>query len=147
MIFVVILNSIVSFTTTPLSLTKALKSLLNPLNFLKVKVEDIAMIITLTLRFVPLVLEQTDKIIDAQKIRGADFNSKNVIKKIKSYTHVIVPIIISLLSRTSDIATAMENRCYTGENRTCFKKLKFTFKDILAAVFLFSLFILVVLMR
>ena len=145
MIFIVILNSIVSFTTTPSKLTKALKSLLSPLKYLKVKVEDIATIIALSLRFVPLVLEQTSKIIDAQKMRGACFNSKNILKKIKSYTHVIVPVMISLLNRTNDIATAMENRCYTGENRTHFKKLKFTFKDTLAAIFLFSFFILVAL--
>lgn len=147
MIFIVILNSIVSFTTTPSKLTKALKSLLSPLKYLKVKVEDIATIIALSLRFVPLVLEQTSKIIDAQKIRGADFNSKNVIKKIRSYAHVIVPVMISLLNRTNDIATAMENRCYTGENRTCFRVLKFTLKDTLAAVFLFLFFFLVVLIK
>ena len=147
MTFVVILNSIVSFTTTPSNLTKALKFFIGPLKYIKVKVEDIAMIITLTLRFVPLVLEQNSKIIDAQKIRGADFNNKNIIKKIKSYNQVIVPTIISLLNRTNDITTAMENRCYTGENRTCFKKLKFNFKDILATMFLFSFFVLVVLIE
>ena len=147
MLFLVVVSSLVSFTTTPLDLTKALENLLKPLKYVKIPVEDVAMIITLTLRFVPLVIEQTNKVMDAQKMRGANFYSKNIIKKIKSHVYAVLPVLISLFKRIKDLATAMESRCYTGKNRTHFKELKFTLIDISAIFFLFIFFILVVLLK
>ena len=128
-IFLVIMSSLVSFTTTPMDLTKALEWLIKPLKILKVPVEDAALIITLTLRFVPEVIEQTNKILDAQKIRGFDVYRKNILKKLKNLAYVAVVLLVSLIKRSDDIATAMECRCYTGKNRTKFRPLKFKKKD------------------
>ena len=147
MLFLVTISSFVSFTTTPLNLTKALENLLKPLKYVKIPVEDVAIIITLTLRFVPLVIEQTNKVIDAQKMRGANFYSKNIIKKIKSYVYVVLPVLISLFKRIKDLVIAMESRCYSGKNRTHFKELKFKKTDALAAVFITLILILTLILR
>lgn len=135
----ILISSLTSFTTTPMDLTKALDWLFDPLKFLKIPVNDLSLLITLTLRLIPTVIEQTNKIIDAQKIRGANFNNKNIFKKLNSIIYVIVPTLISLLKKTTDFATALECRCYTGKARTRFKPLKLKKEDITALLVLIVL--------
>ena len=140
-IFLVMINSLISFTTTPIELKKSLLFLMRPLKIVKVPIEDVALTITLTLRLIPSVVEQANKVMDAQKIRGVNFSSKNIVKRTKNYIYIIIPILVSLLRQANDLATAMECRCYTGKNRTSFRTLKFKKLDIVflfVVIFLFS---------
>lgn len=139
----VLISSLTSFTTTPMSLTKSIKWMLKPLKIFKVPVNDLALIITLSLRLIPMVIEQVNKVIDAQKVRGADFYSRNLINRVKSLVLVIIPTLINLLNKTKSLVIAMECRCYTGKDRTEYEPLVFKKKDIFASIFL-SVFILVI---
>lgn len=143
MTFLVMLSSLVSFTTTPMELKKSLEWLMRPLNLINVPVEDVTLVITLTLRLIPTVVEQANKVVDSQKIRGVDFFDKNIIKRAKNYVYVIIPLLISLLRQADELAMAMECRCYTNKGRTkfktlCFKKMDFLFFCITICVFLLS---------
>ena len=104
---------ILIYTTTPINLAKGLESLLAPLKVLKFPVHEFSMIISISLRFIPLLEEELKKIMDIQKMRGAGVGSKNIIKKIGALKTVIIPLIISILRRSEQIAIAMESRCYT----------------------------------
>lgn len=144
MILLILISSLTSFTTTPASLAKSIKWVLKPLKFLKVPVNDLALIITLSLRLIPMVVDQINKIINAQKVRGADFYSKNIINRMKVLVCIIVPTLTSLLSKTSNLVTAMECRCYTGKVRTEYNPLSFKKVDLLA-FFVSAIFITVLL--
>ena len=141
MLLLVLISSLTSFTTTPTSLTKSIKWMLKPLKIFKLPVNDLALIITLSLRLIPMVIEQVNKVIDAQKVRGADFYSRNLINRVKSLVLVIIPTLINLLNKTKSLVIAMECRCYTGKDRTEYEPLVFKKKDIFASIFL-SVFIL-----
>ena len=104
----------VSYTTTPIQLTDSLESLLSPLKLLKVPVSDFAMMMSIALRFIPTLSEETEKIMTAQRSRGADFNTGSLVKRIKSLVPVLVPLFVSAFRRADDLATAMECRCYNG---------------------------------
>ena len=143
MLLLVLISSLTSFTTTPTSLTKSIKWMLKPLKFFKVPVNDLALIITLSLRLIPTVIDQINKVIDAQKVKGVDFYSKNLIKRINSSVCIIIPTLINLLNKTKNLVTAMECRSYTGKDRTEYEPLVFKKKDIFAFIFL-SVFILVI---
>lgn len=122
----VIGSSIMTLTTTPNQLTDGLEKLLNPLKKLKFPVHEIAMMMSIALRFIPILLEETDKIMKAQIARGADFESGNLIKKAKSMIPLLVPLFISAFRRANDLAMAMEARCYRGgEHRTKMKPLQY----------------------
>lgn len=108
-----------TYTTTPLALTDALESLLSPLKKIHVPVHEFSMIMTIALRFIPTLIDETEKIISAQTARGADFSSGNIVKRAKALVPVIIPLFASAFRRADDLATAMECRCYTGgEGRT-----------------------------
>ena len=108
-----------TYTTTPIALTDAIEDLLSPLKKLHIPVHDFAMMMTIALRFIPLLVEETDKIMTAQKARGADFSSGSIIQRIKALIPVIIPLFASAFNRAGDLATAMECRCYHGgEGRT-----------------------------
>ncbi|MFI3176422.1 MAG: energy-coupling factor transporter transmembrane component T [Eubacteriales bacterium] len=131
--FLIIGSSIMTLTTTPNQLTDGLENLLNPLKRIKVPVHEIAMMMSIALRFIPILLEETDKIMKAQIARGADFESKNIIKRAKSYVPILVPLFISAFRRANDLALAMEARCYRGgEYRTKMKPLHYARRDYLA---------------
>ncbi len=131
--FLIIGSSIMTLTTTPNQLTDALEKMLGPLKRIKVPVHEIAMMMSIALRFIPILLEETDKIMKAQLARGADFESGNVIKKAKSLVPLLVPLFISAFRRANDLALAMEARCYRGgENRTKMKPLKYSRRDFVA---------------
>ena len=125
---------ILMYTTSPIALTDGLEQLLAPLAKLKVPVHTFAMMMTMALRFIPTLLEETQKIINAQKARGADFDSGNVIAKAKALIPILIPLLISQFRRAEELATAMECRCYRGGGgRTRMTILRFSAKDFLAA--------------
>lgn len=133
LVFLIIGSSVMTLTTTPNNLTDGMEKLLNPLKIFKVPVHEIAMMMSIALRFIPILLEETDKIMKAQIARGADFESGSLIKKAKSLVPLLVPLFISAFRRANDLAMAMEARCYRGgEHRTKMKPLIYKKRDILA---------------
>ena len=141
-------SSIMTLTTTPTQLTDALESLLRPLKKIHVPVHEIAMMMSIALRFIPILMEETDKIMKAQIARGADFESKNIVKKIKSMVPLLVPLFISAFRRANDLAMAMEARCYRGgEGRTKMKPLVYHGRDRVAYMVLLAFFAICILTR
>ncbi|MBD5444358.1 MAG: energy-coupling factor transporter transmembrane protein EcfT [Lachnospiraceae bacterium] len=126
LIFLIIGSSVMTLTTTPNNLTDGMERLMRPLKIFKIPVHEVAMMMSIALRFIPVLLEETDKIMKAQIARGADFESGNLIKKAKSLVPLLVPLFISAFRRANDLAMAMEARCYRGgEHRTKMKPLKY----------------------
>ena len=122
--FLIIGSSVMTLTTTPNNLTDGMENLMNPLRKFKVPVHEIAMMMSIALRFIPILMEETDKIMKAQIARGADFESGNIIKKAKALVPLLVPLFISAFRRANDLAMAMEARCYRGgDGRTKMKPL------------------------
>ena len=125
---------ILMYTTSPISLTDGIERLLSPLAKLHVPVHTFAMMMTMALRFIPTLLEETQKIINAQKARGADFDSGNIIDKAKALIPILIPLLIAQFRRAEELATAMECRCYRGGGgRTRMTVLRFAARDFLAA--------------
>lgn len=130
LVFLIMGSSVMTLTTTPNNLTDAIEKLLGPLKVIRVPVHEIAMMMSIALRFIPILLEETDKIMKAQIARGADFESGNLIKKAKSLVPLLVPLFISAFRRANDLAMAMEARCYRGgEHRTKMKPLAYRKRD------------------
>lgn len=126
----ILFSSVLTFTTSPTDLTDALERLMKPLSIFHIKVHEIAMMMTIALRFVPTLLEETDKIMSAQKARGADMESGNLLKRVKALTPVLIPLFVSAFRRAYDLAVAMECRCYQGgKGRTRMKQLHFIKRD------------------
>ena len=122
---------LLTYTTSPISLTDGLESLLNPLNKIKVPVHELSMMMCIALRFIPTLIEETDKIMSAQKARGADFENGSIIDRAKALIPILVPLFIGAFRRADELATAMECRCYQGgEGRTKMKLLRYTRWDI-----------------
>lgn len=133
LVFLITGSSVMTLTTTPNQLTDGLEKLLKPLNAIRVPVHEIAMMMSIALRFIPILIEETDKIMKAQIARGADFESGNLIQKAKNMVPLLVPLFVSAFRRANDLATAMEARCYRGgENRTKMKPLIYHKRDYLA---------------
>ena len=132
----ILLSSVLTFTTSPTDLTDALERLMKPLSVFHIKVHEIAMMMTIALRFVPTLLEETDKIMAAQKARGADMESGNIFTRIKALVPVLVPLFVSAFRRAYELAIAMECRCYRGgEGRTRMKQLHLARRDVIAMLF------------
>ncbi len=126
---------LMTYTTSPISLTDGLERLLNWMKALHVPVHELATMMSIALRFIPTLVEETDKIMSAQKARGADFESGNLFEKAKALIPILVPLFISAFRRADELATAMECRCYHGgEGRTKLNVLKYQRRDILALV-------------
>ena len=126
---------LLTYTTSPLALTDGLESLLSPLKKIRVPVHELAMMMSIALRFIPTLIEETDKIMSAQRARGASFDTGNLIEKAKALIPLLVPLFISAFRRAEELATAMECRCYHGgEGRTRMKQLKFRPADLLFMV-------------
>ncbi|MDO4344519.1 MAG: energy-coupling factor transporter transmembrane component T [Eubacteriales bacterium] len=143
--YLIIGSSVMTLTTTPNQLTDGMEKGLRPLNKIHVPVHDIAMMMSIALRFIPILLEETDKIMKAQMARGADFESGGIIQKAKSMVPLLVPLFISAFRRANDLAMAMEARGYHGgEGRTKMKPLHYEKRDhaayIIMAVYLFAMF-------
>lgn len=139
LIFLIIGASIMTLTTTPNQLTDGLERLMRPLNKIHVPVHEIAMMMSIALRFIPILLEETDKIMKAQMARGADFESGGLIQKVKNMVPLLVPLFISAFRRANDLAMAMEARCYHGgDGRTQMKPLKYAGRDYAAYLVVFG---------
>ena len=131
--YLVIGSSVMTLTTTPNQLTDGLERLLNPLKKIHVPVHEIAMMMSIALRFIPILLEETDKIMKAQIARGADLESGNILQKAKAMIPILVPLFVSAFRRANDLAMAMEARCYRGgAGRTKMKPLVYAGRDYLA---------------
>jgi len=141
LILLVTVTSVLTLTTTPIALTDGIERLLNPFKKIGVPAHELAMMMTIALRFIPTLIEETDKIMKAQMARGADFESGNILQRAKALIPLLVPLFLGAFRRADDLAMAMEARCYRGgENRTRMKQLKYTTLDgvtfILTTVFL-----------
>ena len=130
LVFLILMSSLLTFTTSPIALTDAVERLLAPLKYVKAPVHELAMMMTIALRFIPTLLEETDRIMKAQSSRGADFVNGNLWQRAKNMVPLLVPLFISAFRRADDLATAMEARCYRGgEGRTKMHQLAYTWRD------------------
>ena len=124
---------LLTYTTSPIALTDGIESLLGPLKVIRLPVHELAMMMCIALRFIPTLIEETDKIMSAQKARGADFENGNIFRRVKALVPILVPLFISSFRRADELATAMECRCYHGgEGRTKMKLLRYKLRDIKA---------------
>jgi energy-coupling factor transport system permease protein len=139
---------LLTYTTSPLQLTDGMEKLMNPLKKLHVPVHELSMMMSIALRFIPTLIEETDKIMNAQKARGAEFDTGNLIQKAKAMLPLLVPLFISAFRRADELATAMESRCYHGgEGRTKMKVLKMAGRDWIALGCGAALLVLTILLR
>lgn len=145
-VLLVLGSSVLMYTTTSVMLTDGIESLFSPLKKVHFPVHEIAMMMSIALRFIPTFVDETDRIMKAQMARGSNFDSKNLIAKIKSYIPILIPLFISAWRKAEDLATAMNARCYRGgAGRTKFKVLKFTYIDLLLVVLTVILYVAIVL--
>lgn len=146
--FLVMISSVLTLTTTPVSLTDGIEILLKPLTYIKFPVHELALIMSIALRFIPTLIDETNRIISAQKARGADFESGNIFKRIKAIVPILIPLLISAFRRADELGDAMDARCYSGSKiRTKYKKLKFGWRDLVAFFFVAALIAGVVLLN
>ena len=135
LLLLVMASAVLTLTTTPVRLTDGIESLLTPLKWIKFPVHELALIMSIALRFIPTLIDETNRIIAAQKARGADFESGNIIKRIKAVVPILIPLLISAFRRAEELGDAMDARCYSGsKNRTKYKKLTFGWRDLVAAI-------------
>lgn len=142
---VVLGASLLTYTTSPVEIADGIESLLKPLKYIKFPVHEFALIMSIALRFIPTLLDETDRIIKAQKARGADFESGNIFKRAKALIPVLIPLLISSFRRADELADAMDARCYSGsKNRTKYKKMKLSYRDFIGTIFMAGLIVGVV---
>ena len=135
LIFLITGTSLLTLTTSPIALTDGIENLLNPFKKIGLPAHELAMMMTIALRFIPTLLEETDKIMKAQMARGADFESGNILRRAKNLVPLLVPLFINAFRRAEELANAMEARCYRGgENRTRLNELKLDTKDIVTLI-------------
>ncbi len=138
LVFLVLGTSLLTLTTSPIALTDGLESIMSPLSKLGFPSHQLAMMMTIALRFIPTLFEEADKIIKSQTARGADFESGNILKRAKSLVPLLVPLFINSFRRADELATAMEARCYRGgEGRTRLNELKYQKRDYIGIIILF----------
>ncbi len=148
LILLVMGPALLTLTTTPVELTDGLESLLKPLALIKLPIHELAIIMSIALRLIPTLIEETDKIINAQKARGADFESGNLLKRAKALIPVLIPLFVSSFRRADELADAMDSRCYRGaKGRTRMKVLRFRLSDLVAFLFMAAVFFVILLLR
>ncbi len=134
-ICLILVSSLLTYTTSPTTLTDGISRLLSPLNKIKVPVDTLAMMMTIALRFIPTLIEEIDKIMNAQKARGADLDSGNLVQRAKALIPIFIPLFVNSFRRAYELAFAMECRCYNGNNkRTRMKQMKFSWRDAVAFI-------------
>ncbi len=140
LVLLILLSSLLTFTTSPLMLTDALERLLRPLRCFGVPAHELAMMMTIALRFIPTLLNETDRVLKAQLARGADLDRGSIVKRMKAFIPVLVPLFVIVFQTADDLAVAMEARCYRGgEGRSRMKPFAWRFADTAALVFCFAL--------
>ncbi len=148
LVYLVIGTSLLTLTTTPLMLTDGIEKLLKPFEIIKVPSHEIAMMMTIAIRFIPTLSEETEKIIKAQTARGADFESGNILRRAKAMVPILVPLFISAFKRADDLAIAMDSRCYnSGRKRTRMKQMKMTYRDVIAAILMIIFVAFIILLQ
>ena len=147
-IFILSSTVLLTYTTSPISLTDGIESLLSPLKKIKVPVHAFAMMMSIALRFIPILVEETEKIMNAQKSRGADFSNGGLIKRAKALIPILIPLLASAFNRADELATAMECRCYRGDkNRTKLVKLEYKARDFIFMIAFVLITVSVILLR
>lgn len=132
LILLVICSSMLTYTTTPVALTDGIESLLTPLKWIRFPVHELALIMSIALRFIPILMDETERIKNAQKARGANFESGGLVKKVKAIVPILIPLLLSAFRRADELGDAMDARCYAGsKKRTKYKKLRFSWRDLL----------------
>lgn len=148
LILLIISSSLLTLTTKPIELTDGLERLMSPLAKIKVPTHEIAMMMSIALRFIPTLLGETDKIMKAQQARGADFESGGILKRAKALIPILVPLFISAFRIASDLAMAMEARCYRGgQGRTRMHEIKFGINDLVVGMLALALLVVLILLR
>ena len=141
LVYLVIGSSVLTLTTTPVDLTHAVESLLKPLRVIKFPVHEFALIMSLTLSFIPSLIEETDRIIRAQKARGADFDTGGLVKRAKAFVPILIPLLVGGFRRAEELANAMNSRCYEGSTkRTCMRVMKLGWRDLVASLVMVAFF-------
>ena len=136
LITLVLGSMLLTYTTTPVALTDGIESLLKPLKWIKFPVHELALVMSIALRFIPILMSEADRIIMAQKARGADFESGNVFKRAKALIPVLIPLLISAFRRAEELGDAMDSRCYSSSAvRTKYRVMRFTWRDLVGALF------------
>jgi energy-coupling factor transport system permease protein len=139
-------STLLTYTTTPITLTDAIERLFSPLKKIRVPVHEIAMMMTIALRMIPTLIEETDKIISAQKARGADMESGSIFQRIRALIPILIPLFVSAFRRADELALAMESRCYHGgEGRTRMRQMHMSSLDLIASLFMAAFLALTVL--
>ena len=148
-LFLLVLSSaVLTLTTTPVALTDGLESLLKPLKYIRFPVHELALIMSIALRFIPILTDETGRIMNAQKARGADFETGGFLKRVKAIVPILIPLLISAFRRADELGDAMDARCYSGsKTRTKYKKLRFGWRDFVAAVLLVAVLVGVIALR
>ncbi len=137
-------SSLLTYTTSPIQLTAAIESVLSPLKLIRLPVHELAMMMTIALRFIPTLLDETEKIITAQKARGAQFDEGNIAVRVKAMIPILIPLFVSAFRRADELAMAMECRCYNGgKGRTRLHRMHFSGKDAALASVMFFYFLLI----
>lgn len=145
LIFLVMGTALLTYTTTPMALTDGMESLMYPLSFIKVPTHDIAIIMSIALRFIPILMEEVDKIMMAQKARGACFDRGGLLKRAKALLPVLIPLFVSAFRRADELALALDARCYNATpNRTKYKQPRLTWRDLVATIFTAVFIVLVI---
>lgn len=148
-LFLLVMGSaILTLTTTPMALTDGLESLLYPLKLIHLPIHELALIMSIALRFIPTLMDETERIVNAQKSRGADFESGSIFARAKAIIPILIPLLISSFRRAEELGDAMDARCYSGsKHRTKYKKLRFTWRDPVALFFMGAMIAGVILLR
>ncbi len=132
LVLLVTCSSMLTYTTSPVELTDGIESLLTPLKWVRFPVHELALIMSIALRFIPILMDETERIKNAQKARGANFESGGPVKRIRAIVPVLIPLLLSALRRAEELGDAMDARCYSGgRKRTKFKKLRFSWRDVI----------------
>jgi energy-coupling factor transport system permease protein len=148
LIYLIVFSSLLTYTTSPIVLTDGIEHLLNPFRRVGVPAHELAMMMTIALRFIPTLLEETDRIMKAQTARGANFTSGSIMQRGRNMIPLLVPLFVSAFRRADDLATAMEARCYRGgEGRTRMHELAYTFRDTIAMIVVIGLTAVLVAVR
>ena len=136
LVLLITCSSLLTYTTTPVALTDGIESLLFPLTLIRFPVRELAQIMSIALRYIPILMDETERIMNAQKARGANFETGGLVSRVKAVIPVLIPLLLSSFRRAEELGDAMEARCYTGgRKRTKYKKLRFTWRDLIAFLF------------
>ena len=132
LILLVMCSSMLTYTTTPVALTDGIEALLTPLKWIRFPVHELALIMSIALRFIPILMDETERIKNAQKARGADLERGGLLKKVRAFVPILVPLLLSAFRRADELGDAMDARCYTGgKKRTKYKKMRLTWRDLI----------------